>query len=142
MSSSGVAFDAVMDLLRLGQNNESPIPAKFIERIEVDRELGITLKLNQHADAAAYNPFEMNNKVSVTRLRVVKLGYNNYMLKYERLKQILIYLKEHYNELFLSKGKEKEFFKIDSIDLNNLNRVVINCDQLSVISDSPFTTDH
>jgi len=144
---SGVAFEAVMDVLRLGEEEESPVPNRFVERIEVDREMGITLKIgsNPRFEPAkglepTRDPFEINNKAA--RLRIIKLGYNNYIMKYERLKQILVYIKTHYNELSLNKEKEKGLFRIDSIDLNNLNRIVINCDQLSVISDPPFTTDH
>lgn len=139
---SGRVFDALMDLLQLGEETESVIPNRLIEHIEVDREMGITLKLKEYAKIKTRHRLKKRSDISVSRLRIIKLGYNDYRIKYERLKTILFYLKENSNLLPLDKERRKGFSKIDSVDLNNLNRIIINCDQLSVISDIPFTTDH
>jgi len=89
-------FDAVMDVLRLGQRTESVLPNKLIRRIMVDREIGITIY--------AFN-----------KIKEIKLGYKNYADKYDLLKKVLLYIKNINN-----------LQNPVSIDLNNFNRVVVN----------------
>ena len=89
-------FDAVMDVLRLGQRAESVLPNKLIRQIMVDREIGITIY--------AFN-----------KIKEIKLGYENYADKYDLLKKVLLYIKNINN-----------FQDLVSIDLNNFNRVVVN----------------
>ena len=89
-------FDAVMDVLRLGQKAESVLPNKLIRQITVDREIGITIY--------AFN-----------KIKEIKLGYENYTDKYDLLKKVLLYIKNINN-----------FQDLVSIDLNNFNRVVVN----------------
>ena len=89
-------FDAVMDVLRLGQKAESILPNKLIRKIIVDREIGITIY--------AFN-----------KIKEIKLGYENYADKYDLLKKVLLYIKNI-----------KDFQDLVSIDLNNFNRVVVN----------------
>ena len=89
-------FDAVLDVLRLGQRAESVIPNKMIRQIMVDREIGITIY--------AFN-----------KIKEIKLGYENYTDKYDLLKKVLLYIKNLNN-----------FQDPVSIDLNNFNRVVVN----------------
>jgi len=89
-------FDAVMDVLRLGQRAESVLPNKLIRRIMVDREIGVTIY--------AFN-----------KIKEIKLGYENYADKYDLLKKVLLYIKNINN-----------FQDLVSIDLNNFNRVVVN----------------
>jgi cell division protein FtsQ len=89
-------FDAVMDVLRLGQRAESILPNKLIRQIVVDREIGITIY--------AFN-----------KIKEIKLGYENYADKYDLLKKVLLYIKNINN-----------FQDLVSIDLNNFNRVVVN----------------
>jgi len=91
---------AVMDVLKLGQKPDSVIPNRFIESIHVDREIGLTLH-------ASYYESE--------RIRAIKLGYNDYPSKYVMLKKILFHLQ-----------KRDRFPDFDSIDLNNVNRIVVN----------------
>ncbi|MFC1813299.1 cell division protein FtsQ/DivIB [Thermodesulfobacteriota bacterium] len=91
---------AVMDVLRLGQEPDSVIPNRFIESIYVDREIGLTLHASYYAPE---------------RIRAIKLGYNDYSSKYVILKNILFHLK-----------KRDRFPDFDSIDLNNVNRIVVN----------------
>ena len=91
-----IPFKAVMDVLRLGQKSQSIFPNKSLKIVKVDREIGITLY-----------PFN--------GIRSIKLGYGNYSDKYKRLKNVLFYIE-----------KEQELSDFDSIDLNNLNRIVVN----------------
>jgi len=89
-------FDAVMDVLRLGQRAESVLPNKLIRQIMVDREIGITIH-------------------GFNKIKEIKLGYENYADKYDLLKKVLLYIKNINN-----------FQDLVSIDLNNFNRAVVN----------------
>ena len=91
-----IYFNAVMDVLRLGQKSESIIPNRLIKKIQVDREIGITL-------------------YAFDREKLIKLGYNNFSGKYNRLRNVLYYI-----------NKQRGFQDFESIDLNNINRIVIN----------------
>jgi cell division protein FtsQ len=89
-------FDAVLKVLALGQKSESILPYKSIKRIDVDREMGLTIYAFDH-------------------IKEIKIGYNDYPSKYAMLKDVLFYLE-----------KEGGFSHLESIDLNNLNRIVVN----------------
>lgn len=90
-----IHFDAVMDVLQLGQKPESVLPNRLIKRIDVDREMGLTLH--------AFDP-----------IRAIRLGHTNYPCKYNRLKDVFFYL-----------NSKSCFSDFDSIDLYDLNRIVI-----------------
>jgi hypothetical protein len=62
----------------------------------VDREIGITI-------------------VALKQMRTIVLGYHNYPLKFNMLKDILSYGK-----------RRRSFPEFDRIDLNNVNRIVVN----------------
>ena len=94
--SRSIPFDAVMNILGLGQKPESILPYSLIKKIHVDREMGLTIYAFDH-------------------IREIKIGYNNYPDKYAMLKDVLYYLE-----------KNGGFSRLESIDLNNLNRVVVN----------------
>ena len=102
-----IRFNAVMDVLQLGKKEGSIIQNRLLKVIRVDREIGITLY--------AFNG-----------IKAIKLGYNNYPDKYERLKNVLFYME-----------KGDMFLDFDTIDLNNLDRIVVN----PVRIESP-TTDY
>ena len=89
-------FDAVMKVLTLGQKSESILPYNSIKRIDVDREMGLSIYAFDH-------------------IKEIKIGYNDYPSKYAMLKDVLFYLE-----------KEGGFSHLESIDLNNLNRIVVN----------------
>jgi len=91
-----IPFEAVMKILGLGQDSGSVLPCKLIKRIHVDREMGLTLYAFDH-------------------IREIKIGYNNYPDKYAMLKDVLYYLE-----------KNGGFSRLESIDLKNLNRIVVN----------------
>jgi cell division protein FtsQ len=94
--SRSVPFDSVMKILGLGQKPESVLPYSLIKKINVDREMGLTIYAFDH-------------------IREIKIGYNNYQDKYAMLKDVLFYLE-----------KNGGFSRLESIDLNNLNRIVVN----------------
>ena len=89
-------FEAVMQVLILGKQTRSILPNRKINKIRVDREIGITLE-------------------AFTHIKTIVLGYHNYPLKYAMLKNILKYRKQKQN-----------FPDFDRIDLNNVNRIVVN----------------
>jgi cell division protein FtsQ len=89
-------FEAVMKVLALGQKSGSILPCKTIKRIDVDREMGLTIYAFDH-------------------IKEIKIGYNDYPNKYAMLKDVLFYLE-----------KDGGFSHLESIDLNNLNRIVVN----------------
>jgi cell division protein FtsQ len=91
-------FEAVLEVLHLGQQAGCILPNRLIKRIRVDREIGLILYTSDTT-------------------REIKLGYNNFSQKYTVLKKVFF---------ILSDGKLEKFSKFDRIDLNNLNRVVIN----------------
>lgn len=102
-----VAFNAVMEILMLGQERQSVLPNRMIKRIHVDHEIGLTL-------------------YTVDPIKTIKLGYHDYPTKYQRLKNIL-----HFLEV------RPGFSDLDSIDLNNLDRIVVNPSRRE-----PSTVDH
>ncbi|MDL1967802.1 MAG: FtsQ-type POTRA domain-containing protein [Deltaproteobacteria bacterium] len=90
------SFNAVMEVLRFGQDPDSILPNARVRRIRVDRQTGLTL-------------------YAFDRAKAIKLGYHDYPDKYERLEGVLFYLK-----------KKKCFPDFNSIDLNHLDRIVVN----------------
>ncbi|OEU68301.1 MAG: hypothetical protein BBJ57_06135 [Desulfobacterales bacterium PC51MH44] len=91
-----MSFNAVMKVLELGQKSESVLPYRLIKRIQVDREIGLSI-------------------YAFDRIKAIKIGYNNYSSKYAQLKKVLLYLQ-----------KRDGFSRLESIDLNNLDRIVVN----------------
>ena len=94
------AFDAVISVLKLGQAQDSIFPNRLIKKIEVDREIGLTL----HASGYEHGS-----------VKKIKLGYKDYKSKYRVLEDVFFYL-----------NKEKQYLDFDSIDLNNMDRIVVN----------------
>jgi cell division protein FtsQ len=89
-------FEAVMQVLFLGKKARSILPNRNIRQIRVDREIGITVE-------------------AFKQIKTIVLGYHNYPLKYAMLKNILTYRKQ-----------KRNFPDFDRIDLNNVNRIVVN----------------
>ena len=89
-------FNAVMTVLKLGRNKDSILTNKDIRKIEVDKDIGLTIYANNSLGA-------------------LKLGYDDYPSKFKRLQEVLFYLKKNQNIPVLN-----------SIDLNNPNRIVVN----------------
>jgi cell division protein FtsQ len=91
-----VPFIAVMKVLRLGRQQGSILPNRSISQIWVDRQIGLTL----HA---------------FDRIKTINLGYDDYDGKYHMLAKLFSYLKH-----------QQSVSDFDHIDLNNINRVVVN----------------
>ena len=89
-------FMAVMQVLQLGEQKESILPNRTIKRIRVDRQIGVTV-------------------YAFDQIRTIYLGYSDYIRKYNMLSTLFSYLKRQ--------GSIPDF---DHIDLNNLQRVVVN----------------
>jgi cell division protein FtsQ len=89
-------FEAVMQVLRLGKKTSGILSNGSIKKIRVDREIGITLELFKQR-------------------KTIVLGYHNYPLKYNMLKNILVY-----------RSQRRNFPDFYRIDLNDVNRIVVN----------------
>lgn len=98
---AGEPFKAVMDVLQYGQEQESILPNRVIREIRVDREMGLSLIISND-----FHPVPVNE---------IRLGFREYPLKYGQLRKLFAYLKEN-------NGMQK----IESIDLNNPDRIVVN----------------
>jgi cell division protein FtsQ len=95
-AENSVPFRAVMDILRSGAKSGSILPNHTIRRIDVDREIGLTI----HA---------------FDNVKTIYLGYDDYQTKYALLKKVFSYLKQ-----------KKGFTQYQRIDLMNRNRVVVS----------------
>jgi cell division protein FtsQ len=91
----GPAMGAVVQALRLSQTANSAIAYTDIEQLHLDKEMGVSLTLKQGQ-------------------RLIKLGFDNYELKYERFKQLLRQLE-----------RNESWRAFQSADLNNPERVVV-----------------
>ncbi len=89
-------FKAVMRVLELGGKKGSILPNRVVKQIHVDRQIGLTV----HA---------------FDRGKTINLGYSDYAGKYRLLSNLFSYLKHH-----------RSITDFDRIDLNNLQRVVVN----------------
>ena len=89
-------FKAVMKVLRLGGQQGSILPNRSIRQIRVDRQIGLTL-------------------LAFDRIKTINLGYDDYDGKYHMLANLFSYLRH-----------QQSASDFDRIDLNNLNRVVVN----------------
>jgi cell division protein FtsQ len=89
-------FEAVMQVLKLGLEQESILPNGQIKRISVDRQTGITI-------------------YAFDRIKAIYLGYSDYAGKYHMLSNLFSYFK-----------RQRSIVDFDRIDLNNLQRVVVN----------------
>jgi len=89
-------FRAVMQVLSLGKEQGSILPNHLIRQISVDRQIGLTI-------------------YAFDGLKAISLGYSDYIGKYHMLAKLFSYLK-----------RQRNIFDFDRIDLNNLQRIVIN----------------
>lgn len=89
------AFDALVRALHLGQDTRGVLPNRHVQRIHVDRDLGLTL-------------------YAFDETKVVKLGFRNFQEKLRRLETLLYRL-----------DQQQDWTGFDAIDLVNLNRVVV-----------------
>ena len=111
-------YASVMEMLRIVMHPNSRVPISLIKSLHIDRELGITLYM-------------------FNQIRWVKMGYGHYTKKIVSLSEILHYAKENLlsgdlpilTDIFPSKSQDfresQSNFDIESIDLNNPERIVI-----------------
>ncbi len=89
-------LEAVLQVLALGREPNAALPARQIQAIRVDRELGLTV--TAFAEGAA-----------------VRLGYDDYAVKYRLLADLLAFFKAH-----------PPAVDFDRIDLTDVHRVIVN----------------
>jgi len=89
-------FNAVMQVLQLGGKLGSVLPNRVVKQIHVDRQIGLTVR-------------------AFDRYKTINLGYSDYAGKYRLLSNLFSYLKHH-----------RDLSDFDRVDLNNLQRVVVN----------------
>jgi len=89
-------FQAVMTILNMGEHQGSILPNRSINRIHVDREIGLTV-------------------YAFDKSKAIKLGYSDYPDKLKSLQNILFHIKGRH-----------ELVDFQTIDLKNLNRIVVN----------------
>ncbi len=94
-------FDAVLEVLHLSRRPDSALPIEAIRRIDVDRQLGLTI----HA---------------FSRRKAIKIGFSDYPAKYDRLRSVMRFLNRD--------GRLADF---STIDLNQEGRVIVTPAQLN-----------
>jgi cell division protein FtsQ len=90
-----IRFLSVMEVLRLGNEPDSIVPNDLIRRIDVDRQIGLSLHTSDQE-------------------KMIKLGFENYPEKYAQLKKVIFQLKDQYI-----------FNDYNCIDLINPDRIVV-----------------
>lgn len=90
-----VRYESVMEVLYMGLESTSIIPNAVVRRIDVDRQMGLSL-------------------YSSTGEKVIRLGFENYPGKYARLQRVIFHLKSR-----------EEFTDYNSIDLTNPDSIVV-----------------
>jgi cell division protein FtsQ len=90
-----IRFKSVMEVLRLGGEPDSVVPNHLIQRIDVDRQIGLSLQTSDQE-------------------KMIKLGFENYSEKYGQLKKVIFQLKDQYI-----------FNDYNCIDLINPDRIVV-----------------
>lgn len=98
--SQSIPFNTVMNVLTSGKSSDCIIPNEMIQRVFLDRELGVTLFV-----------VPSENTYNISEIR---LGYEDYPIKYERLQELLSHLKRQQNGMM-----------IHSVNLTNPDRIVI-----------------
>ncbi len=100
-------MQAVVDLLVMSRGSAAVIPGKQLKKIQADRETGLTLTL-------------------AGRLTTIKIGYDRYPEKLHMLSLISQFT-----------AKTQNLATIESIDLNNTNRIVLG----PVVPDTPLANN-
>ena len=90
-------YEALVAVLASGREVGAVVPHNRIDRIEVDREIGITIHMTEGP-------------------RTIRLGYGDYLAKYALLNRLLTYLE---------KGPVGNWQRLETVDISNLNRIVV-----------------
>lgn len=117
-------FRAVMEALRLSRLHQNVVPLHALHSIHVDREMGLTLYaffVPGNLSAAREPAFadKPGRGTQAGRGAVaIRVGFGDYESKYSRLGDVVPYLK-----------KKSGFLNLESIDLNDSDRVVVRPSQ-------------
>ncbi|MDM8539662.1 FtsQ-type POTRA domain-containing protein [Desulfococcaceae bacterium HSG9] len=113
---SGRQFNAVMEMLHLGQKADAFIPNKDIKKILIDKEIGLTLYTN----ARSLFKRKSDNAVDVkdVKINAIRIGYGDYAAKLARLRQIIDHLRSKYDMVEFAMNKDITF------DIVNLSRII------------------
>jgi len=95
-SHRSAPFQAVMRVLQLGGKKGSILPNRDVKKIQVDRQIGLTI----HA-------FDLG--------KIINLGFSDYGGKYRMLSKLFSFLK-----------RNRSISDFERIDLNNMQRIVVN----------------
>lgn len=102
----------VMEILTLGNDAHSILPARLINHVDVDDDTGVLLV--------------MNPSVELHFARTIMLGFDHYSEKLLRLKEIFAYIETRKPVAGDENGENgEEGSQLDFIDLNHVNRVVV-----------------
>lgn len=116
--SHSLLFSSVMEVLRLSRLHQNVIPLHALRNVHVDREVGLTLYAFLapcNLPAAPAFASEADGRTQAGGgVVAIRVGFGDYGSKYERLKDMIPYLK-----------KESGFLNVQSIDLNDSDRVVV-----------------
>lgn len=115
-------FRSVMEVLHLSRLHQNVIPLHALHRIHVDRAMGLTVyaflapyNLSATPDCAPAFTGKTDRRTPAGRSAVaIKVGFGDYESKYCRLRDMVLYLK-----------KESGFLNLQSVDLNDWDRVVV-----------------
>ena len=98
-NQKNIQFHSMMDVLQLGRRPESILSYRFMQRIDIDRELGVTIFASMGGS---------------DRQKRIILGYDDYLEKFKKIEEIICCLKKNFI-----------FADFSTIDLVNLDRVVV-----------------
>jgi cell division septal protein FtsQ len=115
-------FTAVMEVLNSSRAGQDAIPLRALHRIDVDREMGLTLYASFPSDklpgasCSERGPDDMPaGRGRIDRHTVaIRVGFGDYESKYERLEDMVSHL-----------SQKSRLLKPVFIDLNDYNRVVV-----------------
>ena len=111
-------FKSVMEALHLCRRHDSVIPFAALQRIHVDRDMGLTLyaSLAPHDSlpAAMCTPAVANSAPSRIGPAAIKVGFGRYESKLSRLRDMVSYLK-----------RQQGFLNLQYVDLDDTDRVVV-----------------
>ncbi len=113
---SGAQFDAAMRILRMGQSTDALIPNRNIEKISLDKDLGLTLHTNAF----------LTNSAAGVKINAVRIGYEDYTAKLTKLKQLIRHL-----------GNKYDIVEFDLIDMVNLSRITARPIYIKARADDP-----
>lgn len=89
-------YRALIAVLTLGNEIDSVMPNNLVDRIDIDREIGITVHMTEGP-------------------RIVRLGFGDFSKKYAILQRLLVYL---------AQDPVAGWHGVEAVDLNNLDRIV------------------